>query len=1108
MTRSHTDKEQLSSMFAFLHTYLKYSGKLNMLDENKVMEDIMCEVLNRVYGWHLVNLNTKEKNYPGIDLGDIQQGLGIQVTADKTSAKIQYTFSKVIAHEVHETYPHIKMMILGEKQSSYTIPELGQYGGKIVFDAKQDVLDFTDLLEACSCMEANARHELVEYLQAELDWNAERTIARVDTYEKLQRYLEEQKKENSYITVLGVQRKLPIEKAWMRLNIINEKDLREKQAQTQWEFLKKYDEYSGRMSSDTYDVETLLLETGNKVVLGGPGMGKSTMCKKLFCQADAMQIAAGKVRLWDVARYMRDDLSFEEALRKTMTQSMDFEFDKADIARFFSLLILDGLDECGDYRREVAKEIALWGFGHPEQKIVVTSRPIGYDATELSEFKHYQILPIDDWQLDSFARQLMEMIQSDYQTNYQWFSDRIKNRDIYRLACRSPLILGFMVQLSLKQKEFGTNKICLYQAILDEWLHGSSRENKMLLWETDLSYGIEAIAYYMMSKADDAAGDAYTKNKMIAYAGDFLAKEMECPLAKARKAAEKCLEFWLQRGILDKGIHKEQECFLFLHLNVGEYLAACFLAKRSKDERRKWISDHYRDNIWQETLRMAIACETDDVMVQELIAIEQRNELPEGTVFLAAEGIGERKDKRVPQELYDQLWKYAFGNNTYLCEKAARAINHLRGGKIDWHVQQLEEYVQSKNLERQMVAYHILLIAFSDDKERMQGLARKYVLYVIRLLHQGEAEDTFDDLANAIQALIPNVEDHELTDAIKSLPLEEMSMNEWKVIENYANAIGEGEWINAEEQALAEEGPKFSLDTFNMQMRQSEQKLIEILIELFGMTSCDKIASCYEYSKISAVMGLWSSPLPEMRLMGKDLERPHSKKLVKAICETVELNETQLKKELYSLLHYVNENRCFVSSDHILNLHLDGEWEKCKGKVALEVIEEGLHSRSDIMGECAVYMAAYNIETAGVRDLLISMLRTSSIETVVEHAGRVLAACEEKNLAMYAEARLMDDAIPSYICLYDYLPKRVEDSAAENWLRIIRRGFMGNRYMVSATLNYILSVEPDNIPQRIKDTLISMVEKSFVEWNQKQVKCLHCKEEIIVKEDGLVLEYK
>lgn len=78
----------------------------------------------------------------------------------------------------------------------------------------------------------------------------------------------------------------------------------------------KYDEYSGRTSSDTYDVETLLMETGNEVVLGGPGMGKSTMCKKLFCQADAMQIAAGKVRLWDVARYMRDGLFLKRLYAK------------------------------------------------------------------------------------------------------------------------------------------------------------------------------------------------------------------------------------------------------------------------------------------------------------------------------------------------------------------------------------------------------------------------------------------------------------------------------------------------------------------------------------------------------------------------------------------------------------------------------------------------------------------------------------------------------------------------------------------------------------------------------------------------------------------------
>lgn len=45
----------------------------------------------------------------------------------------------------------------------------------------------------------------------------------------------------------------------------------------------------------------------------------------------------------------------------------------------------------------------------------------------------------------------------------------------------------------------------------------------MLLSETKLSYGIEVIAYYMMSKAVGVANDAYTKNKMIACVGHFFA---------------------------------------------------------------------------------------------------------------------------------------------------------------------------------------------------------------------------------------------------------------------------------------------------------------------------------------------------------------------------------------------------------------------------------------------------------------------------------------------------------------------------------------------------------------------------------------------------------
>ncbi|MDD6207991.1 MAG: SMEK domain-containing protein [Clostridiales bacterium] len=1104
MTRTHTDKQQLISMFAYIQLYLEYNGKQGLLDENKILEDIMCEVLNRVYGWHLKNLNYEEKNYPGIDLGDPELGLGIQVTVDKTSTKINHSISQIIKHEVYKKYPNLKILILGKKQASYSIQNPDQDNETVLFDAKKDIIDFSDVLNATGAMKASERHELAEYLRAELGWNCERTQSRVMTYEKVQKYLAEQHKENSYITVLGLQKKLPIENAWMRLNIMTEEEIQKKQAETQWEFLRQYDEYSSRSSNHTYDVETLLVEPGNKVVLAGPGMGKSTLCKKLFCQAEFMHISAIKVRLWDVSGYMREGVSFEEALRKAMTQSLAFQFDKEDLSSFFSLLILDGLDECGDYRRMVAKAIAAWGFGHPDQRIVVTSRPIGYDAAELADFRHYQILPIDEYQMESFSRQLMEMVQPDCEENYQWFAGKLKNRELHKLARRSPLVLGFMVQLSLKRKEFGTSKVSLYQAIIEEWLQGSSRENEKPLSEAELHYGIEAIAYYMMNNVSDVTGDAYTKHKIVTHVGNSFAKEMEYSSLKAKQAAEQCLDFWLERGILDKGIHKEQECFLFLHLNVGEYLAACYLAKLPQEEKKEWVAKHYRDNIWQETLRMAIACETDDCFVQELLAIEAQNQLPAGAVFLAAQGIGENGKKHVPQALYDKLLDYAFGDNTYLCQKSAQVIDCLQGGEIDWHVDQLEEYAKSEDIWKQLVAYHVLFIALFGEREKLQLWARSYVIHYPELMKKTGHRTRFHDLAKAIQILVPDSKDKKLTESLKKISFEHTTVSEMEAIGKYLEAVGERKWFDARYESLMGGLRDFPYEQANNQIRQGEKKLIEILSSLFGTTPSEKIHICHEYSKISAVMRIMESYIPDIRWLGIDLEREHSKELIQAITTAVDLDQEQLKKELYSLSHFADENRTFISSDHIVYLHIKGNWSRCMGTVRMEVIKEGLYSHSDILGYCAMNMAYYNLDTPAVLDLFVKMFRTSPAKRVVSRAGTVLSARGYEDLAMYAEERLNDDSVPSFPCLYHFLPETpdYQGEPVTMWLSCIRQGLSGDRYLVTAALKYILNVKLDGMPENVKLSLTDMIKASYDVWNTKKVKCLHCKDTAIIEPTG------
>lgn len=1100
MTRTHADKDSLASILAYINTYLKYNGKQGLLDENKALEDVMCEVLNRIYGWKLENLNHVEKNFPGIDLGDWERGIGVQVTVEKTSSKINNTIAKIVKNEVYNKFPHLKILILGDKQASYSI----RNDEKIVFDDEKDIIDFVDLLDVSSRMDFQGRHKLVVFLKQELGWEAENTQLRILTYEKVQKYQEEQHKENSYITILGLHKKLPIQDAWIKLNILTEEELKRKQTETQWDFLNQYDEYSDRRSGKTYDAETLVIEPGNKVVLAGPGMGKSTLCKKLFLQAGAMNKFAIKVRLWDVAGYMREGVAFEIALCKAMCQSLAVEFTKAELAHFFSIIILDGLDECGDYRRTVAKSIAAWGYGHPYQMIIVTSRPIGYDLTELADYNHYQILPMDEWQMESSSQKLMELVQQDCEKQYQWFRKRLQNYELHKLACRSPLVLGFMVQLSLQKKDFGNSKISLYQEIVNEWLQGSSRDNEKIISEVELLYGIEAIAFYMMSHVSDEAREVYTKNNIITYVGERFTEEMEYPLLKAKKIAEQCLEFWLERGILDKGFYKGQECFLFLHLNVGEYLAACYLTKMSLKMKKEWVHNHYRENIWQETLRMAIACDYQGIFVEELIVIESKCQLPEGAVFLAAQGISESNRKNVPQELYDKMFEYCFGDNKYLSQKTAMTINCLKGAKINWHIRELESYASSEDIWKKMIAYHVILIALSDENDKLQIWARKYVIDYRKVFERNSFRPRVNDLPMAVGFLQTQGNDKELTEAIKKISFEDISVYEIEIIGKYMEAIGEGEWFNKRYEGLMAGAREFQHALVSKELGQSEERLIALLIAIFGVETSEKVEICREYSKIIAVLNYMESGIADIRWLGRDLQRKHSQEFVKLICITVDLDLEQLKKELYSLSHFGDKNSSFVSYDHTVHLHLKGEWSRCRGEVSAELLEEALSSHSGILGVCACYMAYYNIDKPDIVELLVKLFRASAEDRIVKRVGIVLKAGGYKELEVDAEERLIDDSILSFPCLFDYLSKipDIENGHADRWLSCIEHGLAGNRYLVISALKYVLSLRKESISENIRTQLESMIKGSYNKWKKKKIRCLHCKEEVFIKPNG------
>lgn len=163
LTRGHLIG-QLVDDFASLAAQARQRGKLHLFDIHTYVEDFICEVLNRVYGLELVNLNKDSLNHPGLDLGDKAKRIAFQITADKTTNKMKETLKKVTADD-KAAYDLIRVFVIGEKQGSYALDDepFTSFGF-----TKDNILDFDDLCAALMPLGLPELMNLARYVRDEL----------------------------------------------------------------------------------------------------------------------------------------------------------------------------------------------------------------------------------------------------------------------------------------------------------------------------------------------------------------------------------------------------------------------------------------------------------------------------------------------------------------------------------------------------------------------------------------------------------------------------------------------------------------------------------------------------------------------------------------------------------------------------------------------------------------------------------------------------------------------------------------------------------------------------------------------------------------------------
>lgn len=135
-------------------------------DINLALEDAFIPILKSVYNLpHLVNLNRKQKNYPGIDLGDDHDRVAFQITSTTTLDMVKATVRQFMDRGYYNTFDELFILMLARKQASYSQASVNELlTDQFAFNCKKHIIDVGDLLGQVSGQRLAAQERvLVEF---------------------------------------------------------------------------------------------------------------------------------------------------------------------------------------------------------------------------------------------------------------------------------------------------------------------------------------------------------------------------------------------------------------------------------------------------------------------------------------------------------------------------------------------------------------------------------------------------------------------------------------------------------------------------------------------------------------------------------------------------------------------------------------------------------------------------------------------------------------------------------------------------------------------------------------------------------------------------------
>jgi hypothetical protein len=460
--------------------------------------------------------------------------------------------------------------------------------------------------------ERSARENIHRALSlSKIAFNKSTAETRVQLAEATRQWLH---RTHATITVIGVRGEVPFDGCWLELRARAMDEASNEQEDLD-KALRRYHEYDRRSGSGpTFHSQTIGRFVPKCVVVGGPGMGKSTLLKKLALDYSADGFLTLLVRLPQVAALLtRDGRRLEDSLMEVALSGSGLRTPVVSLDG--AVILCDALDECGSQQPLVTASLHAFSMAHPRARVVLTSRPIGYRPGELVGWQHYELQPLSDKDAEKAVAKVLEAIpfpdtaarsRAVEQAIAQLSANNTKGA-----ASRSPLMITLVAALSAKGIDAGQGKSALYRRLfqlLEE--HPPTRLNERLPSEPERQRFLELLGWCLLAHGNETAEQALSR------CARWWSEEMGLSFLASETKISECAGYWEGSGVIERVRTHTQEAITFVHKTFGEFAAARYMSRCDPGAQRQIVERAIATPDWKEALSFASHLGLNAVILQ------------------------------------------------------------------------------------------------------------------------------------------------------------------------------------------------------------------------------------------------------------------------------------------------------------------------------------------------------------------------------------------------------------------------------------------------------------------------------------------------------------